>query len=103
MCIFFCNSEDLPEDMKNSHAQIDLMIDRADKMMNLCEIKYSDGKYLLNKDELERIFLRRTLFKEETGVRSGVYLTMITPYGLVNNPNAMEIQSQVTMEDLFEE
>lgn len=97
------NSEDLPEDMKNSHAQIDLMIDRADKMMNLCEIKYSDGKYLLNKDELERIFLRRTLFKEETGVRSGVYLTMITPYGLVNNPNAMEIQSQVTMEDLFEE
>lgn len=96
------NTEDLPEDMKENKAQIDLMIDRADRMMNLCEIKYCEGKYLLRKEELEKIFMLRSLFKAETGTRSGIFLTMITPEGLIGNKYSIQINQQVDYNQLFE-
>ena len=82
-------------------SQIDLILDRADRLVNLCEIKYAQDQYLLSKDEMQRLRLRRQNFVIETGSKQGVLLTMITPYGLIENEQYYDIQAQLTMDDLF--
>lgn len=82
-------------------AQIDLIIDRADGMINLCEIKYSSGKYRLTKSEYEKIENRRNAFITENNIRKGVFLTMITSNGLVDNEYASEINQFLTTDDLY--
>ena len=83
-------------------AQIDLLIDRSDKAINLCEIKYSDGPYTIDKKYMENIRNKATLFRQLTKTRKGIALTMITSYGLVKNSYSMNnIHSQITADDLF--
>lgn len=83
-------------------AQIDLLIDRSDKVINLCEIKYSDGPYTIDKKYMENLRNKAALFRLLTKTRKGIALTMITSYGLVKNSHSMNsIHSQLTTDDLF--
>lgn len=83
-------------------AQIDLLIDRSDKAINLCEIKYSDGPYTIDKKYMENLRNKAALFRLLTKTRKGIALTMITSYGLVKNSYSMNsIHSQITADDLF--
>ena len=86
----------------NRGAQIDLIIERADQMINLCEIKYSNSVYTLISDEDEKIRHRAEAFRQETKTRCGIFLTMITTYGLSQSLYANNIHAEVTMDDLFE-
>ena len=63
-------------------AQIDIIIERADRIVNVCEVKYSQDKYELDKEEYEKINRRRMAFINETGLRHASWLTMITTEGL---------------------
>lgn len=83
-------------------AQIDLLIDRSDKAINLCEIKYSDGPYTIDKKYMENLRNKAALFRQLTKTRKGIALTMITSSGLVKNSYSMNsIHSQITADDLF--
>jgi hypothetical protein len=83
-------------------AQIDLLIDRSDKAINLCEIKYSDGPYTIDKKYMENLRNKAALFRLLTKTRKGIAMTMITNYGLVKNSYSMNsIHSQITADDLF--
>lgn len=83
-------------------AQIDLLIDRSDKVINLCEIKYTDGPYTIDKKYMENLRNKVTLFRYITKTRKGIALTMITSSGLVKNPYSMNsIHKQITSDDLF--
>ena len=83
-------------------AQIDLLIDRSDKVINLCEIKYSDSPYTIDKKYMENLRNKVGLFRRITKTRKGIALTMITSSGLVKNAYSMNgIHSQVTADDLF--
>lgn len=83
-------------------AQIDLLIDRSDKVINLCEIKYSDNPYTIDKKYMENLRNKVGLFRHITKTRKGIALTMITSSGLVKNSYSMNnIHSQVTADDLF--
>lgn len=82
-------------------AQIDLLLDRRDGIVNLCEMKFSDGPYAIGKAEEESVLRRRNLFLRETGTRKGVHVTFVTPDGLVRNAHASVAQSEATLEDLF--
>jgi len=83
-------------------AQIDLLIDRSDKVINLCEIKYSDGPYTIDKKYMENLRNKAALFRLLTKTRKGIALTMITSYGLVKNSYSMNsIHSQITADNLF--
>ena len=83
-------------------AQIDLLIDRSDKVINLCEIKYSDNPYTIDKKYMENLRNKVALFRQITKTRKGIVLTMITNSGLVNNSFSMNnIHSQITADDLF--
>ena len=82
-------------------AQIDIIIERADKIVNICEVKYCQGEYNLDKDEYERINKRKNAFIQETGLRHTPWLTMITTEGVARGKYSEMIQTQVTLDDLF--
>ncbi|MGM9797721.1 MAG: ATP-binding protein [Parabacteroides sp.] len=83
-------------------AQIDLLIDRRDQVINLCEMKFSTGPYLLTKAYSEQMMARKELFRAISKTRKALHLTLITTYGLQPNLYAGEIQSEVTLTDLFQ-
>ena len=82
-------------------AQIDIIIERADRIVNICEVKYSLDEYLLDKEEYEKLSRRKSAFMRETGLRHTPWLTMITTEGLARGKYTEAIQSQVTLDDLF--
>ena len=89
---------------EHSGTQIDLLIDRTDKTINLCEIKYYDGPYTIDKKYMENLRNKVALFRQQTKTRKGIALTMITSCGLVKNSYAMNsIHSQISSDDLFVE
>ena len=81
--------------------QIDLLIDRNDQTINLCEMKYSSAPYTLTAEEDMRIRNRKATFIRETGTTKSVMVTMITTYGLTPGGYSNDVPCQVTMSDLF--
>ncbi|MBR3080457.1 MAG: AAA family ATPase [Prevotella sp.] len=82
-------------------AQIDIIIERADRIVNICEVKYSQSEYELNKEEYDKIQKRCRTFIQETGLRHAPWITMITTDGAAKGKYSGMIQSQVTLDDLF--
>lgn len=83
-------------------AQIDLLIDREDNMINLCEMKYYDGEYSITKDEDERLRDRAALFRRLTKTRKAVRITFITSFGLAHNMYWNNVPNELTADCLFE-
>lgn len=90
-----------PKDEHEAGAQLDLLIDRSDQVINLCEIKFSNKPYLLTKEYDEELRRKMSVFEYATKTRKAVRIAMITSYGLVRNAYANDIPSQLTMDDLF--
>ena len=88
----------------NDKAQVDLVIDRDDGIINLCEMKFYNGLFTINKPVYENIKNKITQFKESTKTRKNVFVTMITTYGVIENANSLEVvTNNFTMDCLFEE
>ena len=85
----------------NPKAQIDLLIDRNDGIINICEMKYSKGKYNLDGAEMQRIQNRVESFIAESGTEKSIHITLITSNGVSVASETSAIQSQLTMDDLF--
>ena len=83
------------------HAQVDMIIERADHIINLCEIKYTQSEYVITSDEDRKIRNRISAFVRETKTRYGVVPTWITPDGLSSNKYSANVQYQVIIDDLF--
>ena len=82
-------------------AQIDLLIDRRDGIVNLCEMKYANGKYSITVDESERIRNRIEAARKLFGKNRTIHLIMITQDGIIRSPNSWDVQSVITLDDLF--
>lgn len=82
-------------------AQIDMVIDRADNVVNICEIKFSTEKFVITADYADKIRNKVAIFRQETGTKKTIFVTMITTYGIVENQYAGVVQNQLTAEDLF--
>jgi hypothetical protein len=83
-------------------AQIDLLIDRADQCINLCEIKFHESKYAIDKTTAENIANKIQIFKEKTKIRKAIFVTFITVFGLLENEYKLSrVQSEIKIEDLF--
>ena len=81
--------------------QIDMLIDRNDQVINLCEMKYAASAYSLNKEEEMKLRKRLETFRTTTQTPKAIHLTMITTYGVLPNIHSGIIQNEVTMDDLF--
>lgn len=83
-------------------AQVDLIIERDDRIINLCEIKYcSSEEYELDADERMKIANRIARFKKDTNSKYGIIPTLITTYGLKKNKYSSFFTGVVTMLDLM--
>lgn len=83
-------------------AQVDLLIDRRDQVINLCECKFSLDTFAIDKEYAEKLRSKISTFKTATKTRKAVFLTMITTYGVEKNQYANQLmQNEVTMDDLF--
>ena len=82
-------------------AQIDLIINRNDGIINICEMKYSENEFVIDKKQDENIRNKKASFVNESQTRKAVHITMITTYGVKHNEYWNNIQSEITMNDLF--
>lgn len=82
-------------------AQIDLVINRADHVVNLCEMKFTADDFHIDKSCDADLRHKLTTFIEETKCRSSIHITLVTTYSLSRNEYSGRVQSVVTMDDLF--
>ena len=82
-------------------AQIDLLIDRADNVVNVCEMKYARGLYALDRQTRESLDNKIEALRAVTGTHKSIHLTLVTSKGLAHTEHAQAVQSVVTLEDLL--
>lgn len=82
-------------------AQIDLVIDRRDRTINICEIKYSNAEYTINAEYEASLRNKMQIFREATNTRKALQLMMISTFGVRNNSHSGIVQSQIILDDLF--
>ena len=90
------------DNKKLSGAQIDLIIDRTDNCMNLCEIKFSNSRYIMTKEYAEKLNERRNIFASVTKSKKSLFNTLITPYGAMENSSYFSsVDNQMDLDGLF--
>jgi hypothetical protein len=83
-------------------AQIDLVIDRKDGCMNLCELKFADDEFTIDKAYARTLRAKRDVFRRATGTRKSLFITLVTSHGVAKNAQATEVvDAAVTMDALF--
>ncbi len=83
-------------------AQIDLIIDRSDNCISLCEIKFSDNEFIINKNYAENLKNKIDVFKRQTKTKKTVFVVMITTNGVKKNKYFDElIDKQITIAEIF--
>lgn len=91
-----------PIDRDDRGAQVDLVIDRRDASINLCETKFSEGEFTIDKSYAGELRHKRDTFRRVTGSRKTLLVTMITTHGLRNNQYARElVDKALTLDALF--
>lgn len=81
--------------------QIDLIIDRNDSVMNLCEMKYSQDEYVIEKEYEKILSDRISLFKSVSKTKKDLRCTFVTLHGIKPNKHSGIVNNSVTLDDLF--
>ena len=82
--------------------QIDLLIDRKDACINLCEIKFYNAPFTISKTYYETLLAKRALFIAHTKTKKQVFITFISNHGLVENAYAKEaVDIELKLSDLL--
>lgn len=85
----------------SSKVQIDLLIDRRDGVINLCEIKFSINQFSINKKYDAELRNKIGIFKTETNTRKAIFLTLITTFGIAQNQYSGNVQNDLNMQLFF--
>ena len=88
-------------DETSDGAQIDLLIDRKDQVINLCEMKYSLSEYVIDAEYEQKLRNKKSVFIDTTNTRKAVHLTMVTTFGIKANAHSGIVQNEITLDDLF--
>lgn len=94
----------MPANDGDQGAQIDLLFDRDDDSITLCEIKYSDKPFVITKEYAKKLAQREEIFKKVTGTTKQIFTAIISSNGIRENKYSKElISGVVTLNDLFKE
>jgi uncharacterized protein len=84
-------------------AQIDMIIDRADQTIHLCEAKFTTGALAINKKMAEQLRTKKSIFRDATKTKKSIFTTLLTTYPALKNKYYLgEIENEITMDKLFE-
>jgi uncharacterized protein len=88
---------------KEKGAQIDLLIDRKDRCINICEMKFYTGEFAIDKAYANELEQKMEVFAQKTKTKKTLFLTMISSYGLAENEYSRRLlQKSLTMDVLFD-
>ena len=90
------------DDDKNERAQIDMVIERADQITNLCEIKYTNKPFEIDSSYEQQLLRKRDVFKKKTGTSQALKIIMISAKGLSGTAYTSYVSDVITLDDLFE-
>ena len=90
-------------DDEKEGTQIDLLIQREDNVVNLCEMKFYGEEFSVGKDYHKKLINRANRLQERLSRKEVVHPILVTTYGLKRNANADVVQSEITLNDLFKE
>jgi hypothetical protein len=83
--------------------QIDMIIERKDNIVNMCEMKFCSDDYEVNLDYHKTLEKRKKLLREKISKKAVVHNTLVTTYGLLHKGYYSDFVNVITMEDLFRE
>lgn len=84
-------------------AQIDLLIDRKDKVVNVCEMKFSALPFVIDKTYATALRNKLAVFQSKSKTKNALHLTFLTPYGILPNEHAAGLVLQtLDLDALFD-
>lgn len=84
------------------NVQVDLLFDRRDQIITICEMKYSINTFTIDKKYAQNLRNKISVFKQDSQTKKAVHLAMVTTYGVLENENYFDlVQNNITMESLF--
>ena len=89
-----------PEDPEGT--QTDLLLFRNDRVVNLCEIRYSENEFAVDLAYYQEVLCRQELLLKDISPKYAVHSTLITPFGLRRNEYAGAFLKGISLDDLFE-
>ena len=87
---------------EGSGAQIDLLINRRDQVINICEIKFSMNEFQIDKDYEQNLRNKISVFRQKTNCNKTILLSMITTFGIQKNKYSNIVTNEVHLDDLFD-
>lgn len=82
-------------------AQIDLLIDRNDNIINMCELKFYSDEFVVNRNYYKTIMHRQELLSAEISKKTAIHSTLITTFGLIYNEYSGVFTKVITLDNLF--
>lgn len=82
-------------------AQIDLVLDRADGIIELCEMKYTREPFSITAEYRGNILDKVAAYRREFKTRKAIHVALVSASGLRPNANSDVIQAEIRLEDLF--
>jgi uncharacterized protein len=87
---------------KEDGAQVDLLFDRRDEVITLCEIKYSNKPFVIDKAYARTLETKARIFAAKTKTKKQIMTTMIAAHGVAENLYSDNLLvGTVTLDDLF--
>lgn len=83
-------------------AQIDLVIERDDRITNICEMKCTDNPFILTKEYEKRLLTKRDVFQTETGTKQALKIVLISAEGIAGTAHTEHLADVITLDDLFD-
>jgi hypothetical protein len=84
-------------------AQMDMLIDRADATINLCEAKFTKENFAITKTYAAQLRMKKSVFSQATQTKKAIFTTLLTTFPAIQNKHYLgEIDNEITMDKLFE-
>ena len=102
VCSWQCKPFTDKDGISYKGTQIDLLIDRRDMVIDLCEMKFSTEEYAITGEYDEHLRARKETFRAVTGTKKTLHTVFVTTYGLAKTKYSANVHDVVTLADLFE-
>ena len=75
--------------------QIDLLIDRQDSVISLCEVKFYNDELVLTKEDADNLRRKKSIFRHITSTKKQIFIVLITTFGLIKNKHSLGLVDNV--------
>lgn len=87
---------------KGNGTQVDLLIDRRDFIIHICEMKFAESAFAIDKKYAGELQNKLDIFRQQTKTKKSLFITLVTTFGVKDNAYASSlVQHSVTIDALF--